>query len=55
VGILFGFVPWVVYWVFVGNIPFTVAVLVALVIAVAPRGIPRRLQHKGALTTVFLL
>ena len=34
-GILFGFTPWIVYWVLVGNVPFLVAVLVALAIAVA--------------------
>ena len=33
-GILFGFAPWIVYWVLVGNVPFTTAVLVALAIAV---------------------
>jgi hypothetical protein len=31
---LFGFAPWIVYWVLVGNVPFTTAVMVALVIAV---------------------
>jgi hypothetical protein len=35
VGILFGFTPWIVYWVLVGNVPFLVAALVALAIAVA--------------------
>ena len=33
-GILSGFAPWIVYWVLVGNVPFTTAVLVALAIAV---------------------
>ena len=33
-GILFGFAPWIVYWVLVGNVPFKTAVLVALGIAV---------------------
>jgi hypothetical protein len=33
VGILFGFAPWILYWVLVGNVPFLVAVLVALTIA----------------------
>ena len=32
---LFGFAPWIVYWVLVGNVPFAAAVLVALAIAVA--------------------
>jgi hypothetical protein len=34
VGILFGFAPWIVYWVLVGNVPLLIAVLVALTIAV---------------------
>lgn len=34
-GILVGFAPWIVYWVLVGNVPFAVAVLVALVVAIA--------------------
>jgi hypothetical protein len=34
VGILFGFAPWIVFWVLVGNVPFLVAVLVALTLAV---------------------
>lgn len=33
-GILFGFAPWIVYWVLVGNAPFLVAALIALAIAV---------------------
>jgi hypothetical protein len=41
VGILFGFVPWIVYWVLVGNVPFVTAVLVALAIAVAALAIGR--------------
>jgi hypothetical protein len=32
---LSGFAPWIVYWVVVGNVPFAVAALVALAIAVA--------------------
>jgi hypothetical protein len=35
VGILVGLAPWVVYWVLVGNVPFALAALVALAIAVA--------------------
>ena len=34
-GMLFGFAPWIVYWVLVGNVPFLAAVLVALATAVA--------------------
>jgi hypothetical protein len=32
---LFGFAPWIVYWLLVGNVPFAVAVLIALAIAAA--------------------
>jgi hypothetical protein len=32
---LFGFAPWIVYWVLVGNVPFSAAALVALAITVA--------------------
>jgi hypothetical protein len=55
VGILFGFVPWVVYWVLVGNIPFTVAVLVALAIAVAALVIRRGILQSGAVATFLVL
>ena len=34
-GILFGFAPWIVYWVLVGNASFVVAALVAFAIAIA--------------------
>ncbi|QZA20335.1 hypothetical protein K3U93_19575 [Mycobacterium malmoense] len=34
-GMVFGLAPWIVYWVLVGNVPFTTAALVALAIAVA--------------------
>ena len=34
-GILFGFAPWIVYWVLVGNVPLLIAALVALATAVA--------------------
>jgi hypothetical protein len=35
VGILFGFAPWIVYWVLIGNGSFLVAALVAFAIAIA--------------------
>jgi hypothetical protein len=38
---LFGFAPWVVYWVLVGNVPFAVAALIALAIAAAGFAIGR--------------
>ena len=34
-GIIFGFAPWIVYWVLVGNVPFRAAVLIAFAVAVA--------------------
>ena len=54
-GILFGFVPWVVYWVLVGNISFTVAVLVALAIAIVALVIRRGVLQFGALATFLVL
>ena len=55
VGILSGFVPWIVYWVLVGNVPFVTAVLVALAIAVAAlvigRAGPGRTLEIGAVGT----
>src|ERR1700712_848577 len=44
VGIVLGFAPWIVYWVLVGNVPFTTAVLVALAVAVLSL-IANRLRH----------
>ena len=60
-GILFGFAPWIVYWVLVGNVPFTTAVLVALAIAVLSfvigriRGAPGRTLEIGAVGTFLVL
>jgi hypothetical protein len=61
VGILFGFAPWIVYWVLVGNVPFTTAVLVALAIAVLSfvigrvSGTPGRTLEIGAIGTFLVL
>jgi len=44
---LFGLAPWIVYWVQVGNVPFTVAALVALGIAVAAFAIGNAAGQKG--------
>jgi hypothetical protein len=61
VGILLGFAPWIVYWVLVGNVPFTAAVLVALAVAVLSfvigrvRGTPGRTLETGAVATFLLL
>ena len=60
-GILFGFAPWIVYWVLVGNVPFTTAVLVALAIAVVSfvigrvRGAAGRTLEIGAVGTFLIL
>jgi hypothetical protein len=35
VGILFGYAPWIVYWVLVGNVPFKAAAVLALAVALA--------------------
>jgi hypothetical protein len=61
VGILFGLAPWIVYWVLVGNVPFTTAVLVALAIAVLSfvigrvRGTPGWTLEIGAIGTFLVL
>jgi len=60
-GILFGFSPWIVYWVLVGNVPFTTAVLVALATALAAlaigriRGAAGRTLEVGAVGTFLVL
>jgi hypothetical protein len=56
-----GFAPWIVYWVLVGNVPFTTAVLVALAVAVLSfvvgriRGAPGRTLEIGAVATFLVL
>lgn len=58
---LFGFAPWIVYWVLVGNVPFTTAVLVALAMAVLGFGVgratgqPGRTLEIGAIATFSVL
>ncbi|WP_077079838.1 hypothetical protein [Mycobacterium numidiamassiliense] len=60
-GMLFGFAPWIVYWVLVGNVPFAAAVIVALWIAVAAffigsgLGAPGRTLGVGAVATFAVL
>lgn len=60
-GILLGFAPWIVYWVLVGNVPFTTAVLVALAVAVLSfvigrlKGRPGRTLEIGAVATFLVL
>lgn len=46
-GILFGFAPWIVYWVLVGNVPFLAAVLVALALAVTGVVVGRATRTPG--------
>ena len=59
--ILSGFAPWNVYWVLVGNVPFSTAVLVALAVAVATytigrvRGSAGRTLEIGAIATFAVL
>jgi hypothetical protein len=61
VGILFGFAPWIVYWVLVGNVPFLVAALVALTITLTGLAIgratrtPGRILEIGAAATFLVL
>jgi len=61
VGIVLGFAPWIVYWVLVGNVPFTTAVLVALAVAVLSfvigrvKGKPGRTLEIGAVATFLVL
>src|ERR1700716_4204902 len=58
---LFGFAPWIVYWVLVGNVPFSTAVGVALLMAVAvfaigsATGKPGRTLEIGAVATFVVL
>lgn len=59
--ILAGFAPWIVYWVLVGNVPFQVAVLAALLAAVASfvvgrvRGRPGATLEVGAIVVFVVL
>jgi hypothetical protein len=61
VGILFGFAPWIVYWVLVGNAPLLVAALIAFAIAIAGlvagylTRTPRRSLEIGSGTTFLML
>ena len=59
--ILVGFAPWIVYWVLVGNVPFAVAALTALAIAIAAsvlggaKRAPGRILDIGAVATFAVL
>ena len=60
-GILAGLAPWIVYWVLVGNVPFTTAVLAALAVAVLSfavgrvRGRSGKTLEIGAIATFSVL
>src|ERR1700739_4655562 len=53
--------PWIVYWVLVGNVPFTTAVLAALAVSVLTfvvgrvKGSPGRTLEIGAVATFLVL
>ncbi|KQH78613.1 hypothetical protein AO501_12255 [Mycobacterium gordonae] len=46
-GMLFGFAPWIVYWVLVGNVPFATAVSIALLMAIAVFAVGRTTDKPG--------
>lgn len=46
-GMLFGFAPWITYWVLIGNVPFITAVSVALLMAVAVFAVGRATDKPG--------
>lgn len=58
---MFGFAPWIVYWVLVGNVPPVVAALIALVAAVAATAVgryqnaPGRSLEIGAVATFLVV
>jgi acyl-CoA thioester hydrolase/bile acid acetyltransferase-like protein/bile acid acyltransferase/acyl-CoA thioester hydrolase-like protein len=60
-GFVLGFLPWVLYWVLIGNVPFRVAVCVALAVAVGIqavsrlRGQPWRSLDVGSLAVFAIL
>ena len=60
-GIVIGFIPWIVYWILVGNIPFTTAVTVAFALtlliqlALRVRRQPMRTLDIGNLVVFALL
>ncbi|UMB72010.1 hypothetical protein [Mycobacterium paraterrae] len=60
-GIVFGFAPWIVYWILVGNTPLLAAALVAFVLGVAGLAVgyltrtPRRSLEIGSATTFLII
>jgi hypothetical protein len=61
VGILFGFAPWIVFWVLVGNVPFKAAAVIAFAVAVVAlafarsAGKPTGTLEIGSVTALFVL
>ena len=45
--IVFGFAPWIVYWMLVGNSPFLIAALAGLAAAVAALAVGRNQRAPG--------
>ncbi len=61
-GMFVGFLPWIVYWSLVGNVPFRVAVVIACAISVALSGqallrhhLPKVIEAGGTIVFVILL
>jgi uncharacterized membrane protein len=58
---LFGFAPWIVYWVLIGNVPFLTAALVALTLAAAGFAVGRAARKSvttleiGSIATFLVL
>lgn len=50
---LFGFAPWIVFWVLVGNVPFVAAALVPLAIAVAASVLRRAKRAPGGALEIY--
>ena len=60
-GFVLGFLPWILYWVLVGNVDFRLAVCIALAVSIATqvisrmRGQPWRSLEVGSLLIFVLL
>lgn len=57
---LYGFAPWIVYWILVGNVPFAMAVAIAFVVALAALAVGRtrgsgRTLEIGSVATFLIL
>lgn len=56
---LFGFVPWIVYWILVGNVPFDTSAVIALLVALVAFGVARGksagVLETGAVATFVVL